>query len=343
MTLPLRYEGNHSSNLVCKLKKSLYGLKQSPRAWFESNDDHTLFFKHYSSGGLSVLLIYVDDIIITGNDDKEIQNLSNCLVQEFDVKTLGRLKYFLGIKVAHSSKDMFISQRKYIIDLLARTEKSVCKPANTPIDPNQKLLFYLTHTQPDISHAVSILSQFMYQPKEYHLHAAYRVLHYLKGTPGKGVLFNQNEKVEVEMFTDANYASSMIDRRSTSGHVTFFGSNLVTWRSKNKMALAQGICELLWVKNLLDELQIPLFSPMKIYCDNKSAVNLMHNPVQHDHTKHMEIDRHFIKKKLEPNVICISYILINNQLADILTKGISGTQRQKIILKLGMDDIPSPA
>ncbi|CAA7405799.1 unnamed protein product [Spirodela intermedia] len=195
----------------------------------------------------------------------------------------------------------------------------------------------------------------MHQPKECHLHVAYRVLQYLKSTPGKGVLFKRSGKVEVEMFTDADYAGSTIDRRSTSSHLTFVGGNLVTWRSKKQnvvarssaeaelRALAQGICELLWVKNLFDELQIPLFSPMKICCDNKLAINLVHNPVQYDCTKHVEIDRHFIKEKLEANVICISYIPTNNQLADMLTKGISGTQLQKIIPKLEMDDIHSPA
>ncbi|CAA6655700.1 unnamed protein product [Spirodela intermedia] len=218
----------------------------------QSNADHTLFFKHSSSGGVIFLLVYVDDIIITGNDEGEIQNLSNCLTQEFDVKTLGRPKYFFGIEVAHSSKGIFISQRKYITNLLAETRKSACKPANTPIDPNQKLcmadeeisidremyqhligrLLYLIHTRPNISYVVSILSQFMHQPKECHLHAAYRVLHYLKGTPGKGVLFKRSGKVEFEMFTDVDYAGSTIDRRSTSGHLTFVGGKLVTWRSK---------------------------------------------------------------------------------------------------------------
>ncbi|CAA6665294.1 unnamed protein product [Spirodela intermedia] len=218
-----------------------------------------------------VLLIYVDDIIITGNDEGEIHNLSDCLAQEFDTKTLGRLKYFLGIEVAHSSRGIFISQRKYITDF--------------------------------------ILSQFIHQPKESHLHAAYRVLHHLKRTPGKWVLIKRSGKVEVEMFTDADYAGSTIDQRSTSDHLTFVSGNLVTWRR---------ICELLSVKNLLDVLKIPLSSPMKIYCDNKSAINLVHNLVQHDCTKHVEIDHHFIREKLEANVIFILYISTNNQLADIL-------------------------
>ncbi|CAA7399927.1 unnamed protein product [Spirodela intermedia] len=342
MTLPPRYEGNHSSNLVCKLKKFFYGLKQSPRTWFgrfivamkklnykQSNPDHTLNFKHSSSRGVTVLLVYVDDIIITGNDEGEIQNLSNCLAQEFDVKTLGRLKYFLGIEVAYSSKGIFISQQKYITDLLAETGKSGCKPANTPIDPNQKLCMadeensinremyqrligrplYLTHTRPDISYQVSILSQFTHQPKECHLHAAYRVLHYLKGTPTKGVLFKRSGKQPPVILLLKK--QNVVARSRAEAEIR---------------ALAQGICELLWVKNLLDELQIPLFSPLTIYCDNKSAINLVHNPVQHNRTKHVEIDRHFIKEKLEANVICISYIPTNKQLADMLTKGISGTQ-----------------
>ncbi|CAA6654164.1 unnamed protein product [Spirodela intermedia] len=142
-------------------------------------------------------------------------------------------------------------------------------------------LLYLTHTQLDISYAMSILNQFMHQLKECHLHAAYQVLHYLKGTPRKGVLFKQSEKVEVEMFTDADYAGSTIDQKSIFNHITFVGGNLVTWRSKKQnVGTYPRICELLWVKNLLDKLQIPLFNPMKIYCDNKfTRCCFIHNTI----------------------------------------------------------------
>ncbi|CAA6668981.1 unnamed protein product [Spirodela intermedia] len=315
-----------------------------------SNADHPLFFKHTSLGGVTILLVYVDNIIITGSDDIEQGNLSKYLAKEFDIKTLGCLKYFLGIEVAHSSKGIFISQRKYVANLLKDTGKPACKPASTSLDPNHKLsvgegeesidremyqrlirrLIYLTHTRPDIPYAVSLLSQFMHQPTESHLHAAYQVLHYLERTPRKCILFKYGDKVTVEMYIDANYAGSLLDHRPTSSLMMFMGGNLVTWRSKKQnvvarstaeakfRALAHGICELLWVKILLIDLKIPISGPMKLYCDSKSVINLVHNHIQHDHTKHVKIDRHFIKENLESKEICIPYIPTQHQLTDLM-------------------------
>ena len=192
--------------------------------------------------------MYVDDIIVSGDDKKEQQVLSECLAKEFEIKTLGRLKYFLGIEVAHSKKGIFISQQKYITDLLKETGKTACKPASIPVDPNIKLgsaeedivvdkemyqilvgkLIYLSHTRPDIAFAVSLVSQFMHQPKEAHLQAALRIVQYLKGTPGRGILFKRNKSVSLEAYMDADYVGSVVDRRSTTGYCTFLGGNLVT-------------------------------------------------------------------------------------------------------------------
>ncbi|KAK2356004.1 hypothetical protein QL285_093367 [Trifolium repens] len=141
-----------AASIVCKLKNVVYGLKQSPRAWFgrftkvmvgfgfkQSQGDNTLFVKHSESGGVTMLLVYVDDIIVMGDDEKEQQMLAQRLAKELDIKTLGKLKHFLGIEVTHSRKGIFISQQKYIVDLLQETGKTACKPACTPIDPNVKL------------------------------------------------------------------------------------------------------------------------------------------------------------------------------------------------------------
>ena len=156
----------------------------------------------------------------------------------------------------------------------------------------------------------------MHNPKEIHLQAVYRILHYLKANPGKGILFRRNERVVLEAYIDADYAGSPVDRRSTSGYCTFLGGNLVSWRSKKQnvvarssaeaefRAMAQGICELLWLRILLNDLQIKGNEPMRLYCDNKSAINIAHNPVQHERTKHIEIDWHFIKEKIESGLIC---------------------------------------
>jgi hypothetical protein len=179
----------------------------------QSQGDHILFVKHSESGGVTVLLVYVDDIIVTGDDEEEQQMLAQHLAKEFEIKTLGKLKYFLGIEVAHSRKGIFISQQKYITDLLQETGKTACKPACTPIDPNVKLgnaeediavnkemyqrlvgkLIYLSHTRPDVAFAVSLVSQFMHQPKEIHLQAALRIVQYLKGTQVEGFCSNEME------------------------------------------------------------------------------------------------------------------------------------------------------
>ena len=137
--------------------------------------------------------MYVNDIIVTRNDEKERHVLGQCLAKEFEIKALRRLKYFLEIEMAHSRQCIFISQQKYVIDLLKETSKIACKPASTPIDSNHRLgeakediavykemykplvgrLIYLSHTRPDIAYAVSVISQFMHNPKECHLQAAY--------------------------------------------------------------------------------------------------------------------------------------------------------------------------
>lgn len=341
----------------------------------QSQGDHTLFIKHTAARGVTALLVYVDDIIITGNDEKEKGDLKQKLVREFEIKELGKLKYFLGIEVAYSNQGIFISQQKYVTELLAETGKLGCKPVATPMDPNTKLgeaqeepavdkqmyqrlvgkLIYLSHTGPDIAYSVSVISQFMHNPRESHLQAAYRVLHYLKGSPGKGILFKRNSTLTLEAYTDADYAGSLVDRRSTSGYCTFLGGNLVTWRSKKQnvvarssaesefRAIAQGLCELLWLKIILDDLRIELKGPMKLYCDNKSAINIAYNPVQHDRTKHIEIDRHFIKEKLENGLVCMSYVPSHQQLADVLTKGLNSSSFHDLIIKLGMEDIYSSA
>nr|KYP73997.1 Copia protein [Cajanus cajan] len=258
--------------------------------------------------------------------------------------------------------------------MLKETDKTACKPTSTPIDPNLKLvnaeedtavdkefyqrlvgrLIYLSHIRPDVAFAVSLVSQFMHQPKEVHLQATLRIVQYLKGTPGKGILFKRNRNVNLEAYTDVDYAGSIVDRRSTTGYCTFLGGNLVTWKSEKQSvvarssaeaefrAMAQGICELLWLKIILEDLRIKSDEPMRLYCDNKSAISIAHNPMQHDRTKHIEVNRHFIKEKLNSGLICTPYVS-SQDLADILTKGLNNNIFEKIVSKLGMENTYSPA
>ena len=373
---------------VCKLQKSLYGLKQSPRAWFgkftravkrcgyvQCQSDHTLFLKHAPCGDMTALIVYVDDIVITGNNEGEIQKLKGFLAKEFEVKDLGNLRYFLGMEVARSKKGISVSQRKYVLDLLEETGMSDCKPAETPMDYTTKLgsiqdsppvdkgryqrlvgkLIYLSHTRPDISFPVSTVSQFMNDPKEEHMTAVFRILRYLKMSPGKGLFFEKGVNRGLEIYSDADWAGSITDRRSTSGYCTFLWGNLVTWRSKKQTvvsrssaeaelrAMAHGVCEGVWLKLLLKEMGLPLESSVKFLCDNQATISIAKNPEYHDRIKHVEIDRHFIREKIEDKSITVEYTPTSLQTADILTKALPRVIFDKFTSKPGMVDIYHPA
>lgn len=168
-------------------------------------------------------------------------------------------------------------------------------------------------------------------------------------------MFQIDGKLEVEAYTDANWADFVTDRWSTSSYCTSLGGNLVTWRSKNQyavampsakiefQAMAHRICELLWLKIIHVDLGIKWEGKMKLYCDNKPAINITHNQVQQDDTKHVEVNQHFIKENLDSELICTPYVSIGRQLADILTKGLPSHSFQTISSKLGMKNIYSPA
>ena len=177
------------------------------------------------------------------------------------------------------------------------------------------------------------------------MEAVYRILKYLKGISGKGLFLKKNEVRSVEAFTDADQAGSVDDRRSTSGYCTLVWGNLVTWRSKKQTvvtqssakaefrAVAQGICELLQLKMLCEELKVKKSQPMKLYCDNISISN---NPVHHDRTKHVKVERHFIKEKIEEGTICMVHVPTSEQTADLLTKAPTKPVFEKLVDKLGM-------
>ncbi|XP_038889073.1 secreted RxLR effector protein 161-like [Benincasa hispida] len=177
------------------------------------------------------------------------------------------------------------------------------KPVDTPVGHNVK--FGVTNNgvpvskeRPDISYAVSVVSQFMQAPYEEYMNAVECILRYLKGTPSKGLMFKKSGKRTIEAYTDSNWADSVIDRKSTSGYCTFVWGNLFTWQSKKQgvvvraeyRAMNLGICEEIWLNKVLIDLYQDRELPVKLFYDNKAAINIANNPVQHDRTKHVEID-----------------------------------------------------
>ncbi|CAH9073771.1 unnamed protein product [Cuscuta epithymum] len=316
---------------VCRLRKSLYGLKQSPRAWFgkfsqsierfgmiKGQSDHSVFYRRTKAGILA---------------------LKNFLHSQFQTKDLGSLKYFLGIEVTRSKKGIFLSQRKYVLDLLAETGKMGAKPSTTPMVPNVQLtqegipfeeperyrrlvgkLNYLAVTRPDIAYSVSVVSQYMSSPIIDHWAAVEHILCYLKGAPGRGIVYQNHDHLRIECFADVDWAGSKDDRRSTSGYCVFIGGNLVSWKSKKQSvvsrssaeskyrAMAQSACEIMWIGHLLSEIGLKTPMPAKLWCDNQAAIHIANNPVFHERTKHIEVDCHFIREKIQKGLISTGYV-----------------------------------
>ncbi|XP_040951523.1 uncharacterized mitochondrial protein AtMg00810-like [Gossypium hirsutum] len=312
MKLPPGLKSIKGSNKVCKLNKSLYGLKKSPRAWFkrftkvilkngykQSLADHTFFIKVTSTNKKAILIVYVDDIILTGDDKEEISNLKKLLNREFKTNDLGKLRYFLGMEVARLKEGLVINQRKHVLYLLKETDFLSCKLADTPIEANlrfnkedgslvdrekfQRLvgkLIYLSLTRPDIAFPVNVISQHMTNPTEEHMAAVNKILKYLKKTPGHGLMFNKTQDRTVKIFIDSSWVGDLTERKSTSGYCTFVWGNLTTWRSKKQSivarssaeaecrALALGICEGIWLLKLLKELGANQEDHFEVLCDN---------------------------------------------------------------------------
>jgi hypothetical protein len=215
-------------------------------------------------------------------------------------------------------------------------------------------LIYLTVTRPDISFSISQISQFMHSPRTQHLEAINRILRYLKGTPGKGIWMKNNNSNEICGYSDADWAESF-DRKSTTGFCTFVGGNLDTWKSKKQnvvarssaeaeyRAMALTASELIWIKQLLTDLGIKNQEPMKMCCDNQAARHIASNLVFHERTKHIEVDCHFIREKLQSKEIETPFVRSKDQLADIFTKGLEPRMFENNTYKLGMINIYTPS
>eukprot|EP00261_Vitis_vinifera_P039716 XP_019080959.1 PREDICTED: uncharacterized protein LOC109123988 [Vitis vinifera] len=385
MSPPLGLRRQGEENLVCRLHKSLYGLKQASRQWFakfseaiqsagyaQSRADYSLFTKKQGKS-FTALLIYVDDILITGNDPVSIATTKKFLHSHFHLKDLGDLKYFLGIEVSASKNGIFISQRKYALEIIEDARLLGAAPIDTPMERGLKLsdksdllkdqgryrrlvgrLIYLTVSRPDITYAVHVLSRFMHQPRKAHMEAAFRVVRYLKNAPGQGLFFSSNNDFRLRAYCDSDWAGCPLTRRSTTGYCVFLGPSLISWRSKRQKtvslssaeaeyrAMTGACCELTWLRYLLKDLGVLHKEPALLYCDNKAALHIAANPVFHERTRHIEMDCHYIRDKIQDGSIITRHVSSAHQLADILTKPLGKEFFAPMIRKLGVQDIHSP-
>lgn len=342
MKLPPGFRTGNSDS-VCRLRKSLYGLKQAPRCWFaklksaltkygfkESYADYSMFF--LQKGGSEIyILVYVDDLVIGGNDSEEIAKFKKYLGECFHMKDLGPLQYFLGIEVARNKNGIFLCQRKYALDIITEAGLLGCKPAATPLEQQHKLdladgpvmdepaqyrrlvgrLLYLLATRPDLTYAVHVLSQFMQNPRVVHWESALRVVRYLKGTPGQGILLRADSDLKMRGWSDSDWGSCRLSRKSVSGWYITLGQSPISWKSKKQKVVSRSsaeaeyrcmaltVCELEWLRALLADFGVGHDGPMDLFCDNQAALYIAANPVFHERTKHVEIDCHCVRNAIQ--------------------------------------------
>ena len=367
MTQPPGFVDPSKPNFVCKLTKALYGLKQAPWAWFTKlssalvkwgfsmSQADTSMFVYYNNSVMLVVLVYVDDITVTGSSSLLIEQLMSSLNSCFAFKDLGPLNFFLGIKVLNFGSSLHLSQARYICHLLQRAGLSESKSMTSPmaagpvlsIDDGTRLedptlyrslvgaLQYCTITRPYIAYTVNKLCQFMHAPTSTHLQAVKHVLRYLKGSLFYGLSFQPSSSLDLIAYTDADWASCPNDRCSTNGYCIFFKGNLVSWSaSKQKVVsrsstkseyrgLDKATVELTWIQSLLKEIFVPLFQSPVLYCENLSTTYLVANLVLHSRAKHVEIDYHFVREQVLQKILDVRFLPFEDQVADILTKALS--------------------
>jgi hypothetical protein len=368
-----------------ELLKSIYGLKQASRVWNETFDEHVrsigfevskfdpcLYIKCVE-GHCVLLLVYVDDVIVTGSSVDLITEVKHELKQRFEMTDSGACKFVLGIElIEHEDGGVTLCQRRYIDDILKRFGMEDSKSVTSPVDISMKmvqvenqvpatkvpyreavgaLMHLMCATRPDIAFAVGMVARFMETPQDVHWTAVKRIFRYLQGTKSHGIRFKSSGELDFKCFSDADWAGDVADRKSTSGYVFKLAGGPISWGSKKQssvslstseaeyIALSLAIQEGKWVHRLLCEILVAagVETPkLVIFEDNQSCIKMTKNPVNHGRAKHIDIKYHHIRDEVKSGEVEVEYCSTSVMLADLLTKGLPGPRHQELTEGLGI-------
>ena len=277
MQQPDRFVEKGKEHLVCKLERSIYGLKQSPRCWNEVLDEHlqSMGFQKSAAdeciytgkinGDLVLLAVYVDDIILASKKEQTINKTKEVFAKRFAVKDMGPLHYFLGVRVVQNQHSVWLGQDKYAREILDRFNMKDCKPMSTPMEASAKpqratedsekfdkriyqsaigsLLYIANATRPDLSQAVNRMASYCNEPTSVHWRMVKRIMRYLKGTINLGIMYQREINPELVAYSDSDYAGDIDTRRSTSGYVSLKNGAPIAWKSKKQEIVAQSTAE----------------------------------------------------------------------------------------------------
>ncbi|GKB90727.1 putative ribonuclease H-like domain-containing protein, partial [Tanacetum coccineum] len=352
---------------IYKVEKVLHGLHQAPRAWYKTLSTYLLdngFYRGLKTAGYKVttagsrllllvqnrsriginkinktlfikrvkddillVQVYVDDIIFGSSKKSLCTYFEQIMHKRFQMSSMGELTFFLGLQVKKKEDGIFISQDKYVGEILKKFSFSSTRTTSTPMETNKSLtkdedgehidvhlyrsmigsLMYLTSSRPDIIFSVCACSRFQVQPKVSHLNTVKRIFRHLKGRPNLGLWYLKDSPFILEAFSDSNYASASLDRKSTTG--------------------------VLWIQNQMLDYGYN-FMQTKIQVDNESAIYVVKNPVYHSKIKHIKIRHHFIKDSYEKRLIEMVKIHTDNNIADLLTKAFDVSRFNFLVLTL---------
>ncbi|GJW15659.1 putative ribonuclease H-like domain-containing protein [Tanacetum coccineum] len=366
-------------NKVTELSRHFMAMHQAPRAWYERLStfllkhgyrrgaiDKTLFIKK-DRRDIMLVQVYVDDIIFGSTKSSMVKDFEDLMQKEFKMSSMGELTFFLGLQVKQSNGGIFLSQDKYVKDILNKFDFRTIKPASTPIEAHKSLgkdeegedvdvhlyrsmigcLMYLTASRPDIMFAVCLCARFQVTPKVSHLHAVKRIFRYLKHQPNLGLWYPKDSPFHLEAFSDSDYAGDNHDRRSTSGGCQYLGRRLVSWQCKKQtivaissteaeyVAAASCCAQVLWMQNQLLDYGFN-FMNTEIHIDNESTICIVKNPVFHSKTKHIQIRHHFIRDCYEQRLINVVKVHTDDNVADLLTKGFDLARFNFLVVTIGM-------
>jgi hypothetical protein len=337
--------------------------------------DHCVYTRRHGDA-IAILYIWVDDMIIATNTVDEMAAVRRMMDKEFEVKFLGEPRLYLGIEITRerSSRSIILSQRNYIDTLLRRFKLENASTVSTPMVPGQtllkrdgpsdkvasglyaiaigSLLYAAMCTRPDIAFAIQSLSQFTSNPGPEHWTAVKRVLRYLKGTRDYALTYtgqdDEGKPIKVIGYTDADWGSNPVDRKSISGYSYMLGGAAISWSSKKQPTVALSSTEAeyiaathatrqaVWLRQLLHELFVPQENPTQLLMDNQSAIALTRDAQFHPRTKHIDIQYHFIREKLGDGAIYITYCPTHDMKADLLTKSLAKPRHKFLREELGV-------
>ena len=359
-------------NMVWKLKKSLYGLKQSGRMWnsllnkfltsegFVRSMTDPCLYTYFDGKNTVNIIVWVDDLLIAASNQEILNKVKGVLSQNFKMKDLGVLSYFLGIQFSFNKNSIVMEQSKYVDKILERFNMTNCKtkPTPCPLGINKdlgkysqllenntlyreivgSLIYLMTNTRPDISYVITLLGQYMSKPTVAHLNLAKHVLRYLKGTKSFGLNFVKSDSsLEVFGYCDSDWGGSL-DRRSVSGYCFMLHKNgpLISWKSCKQNIVALSSCEAEYValtsafkearflRQLFADINGSEKQSVKLFVDNQGAIALAKNPVHHQRSKHIDIRYHFIRFDVEEGIVILEYVPSSENYADLFTKPLSG-------------------